>query len=329
MKVLVTGSEGSLMQAVIPKLIDQEYEVVGVDNLVRYGERLGHAGENYTFVKGDLTDRDFVSVLMREHKPHLIIQAAARIYGIGGFNRYCADILGEDITLHNNILKSAIDNGVERVAYISSSMVYEKCVQDVNVPVTEDMPFENIAPFTDYGLSKFTGERLSMAFSKQYGLEYTIWRPFNIITPYERSEGEIGTSHVFADFIKNIVLNKFTTLPIIGDGSQIRCFTWIDDVADAIAYHSFDEMTRNEIFNLGNPEPIRMTKLAEIIHEEAMEMGLIQPSTLDFKTVRKYNDDVLVRIPNVNKADLYFGWRAERSVRDSVRECLRGIANEL
>jgi nucleoside-diphosphate-sugar epimerase len=329
MKVLVTGSEGSLMQAVIPKLIDQGHEVVGVDNLVRYGERLGHAGENYTFVRGDLTDRDFVNVLMREHKPDYVIQAAARIYGIGGFNKYCADILGEDITLHNNILKSAVNNGVERVVYVSSSMVYEKCIQDTNFPVSEDMPFENIAPVTDYGLSKFTGEKLSMAFSKQYSMDYTIWRPFNIITPYERSEGEIGTSHVFADYIKNIVVNKMTTLPIIGDGLQVRCFTWIDDVASAIANSSFDEMTRNEIFNLANPEPVTMKHLANVIHQEAMEMGLIQPSNLDFKTVRKYNDDVLVRVPDTSKADLYFGWAAKRSLRESVRECLKGIANEL
>ena len=84
-------------------------------------------------------------------------------------------------------------------------MVYENCPQDINSPVIEDMIDNYPAPYTDYGLSKFVGERVSKAYFKQHGLKYTIWRPFNIITPYEKSESnDIGISHVFADYIKNI-----------------------------------------------------------------------------------------------------------------------------
>ena len=93
MKVLVCGSEGSLMQAVIPKLLRDKHAVYGVDNLCRYGGRLGIAGEDYEFRKADLTDRPSVNALVKSIQPDLIIQAAARIYGVGGFNKYCADIL--------------------------------------------------------------------------------------------------------------------------------------------------------------------------------------------------------------------------------------------
>jgi nucleoside-diphosphate-sugar epimerase len=325
MKVLVTGSEGSLMQAVIPHLIKKGHHVVGVDNLIRYGERLGHSGGGYKFIKVDLADPVLVEQIFKNEKPDVVIQAAARIYGVGGFNTFCADILGEDIALHNNVLKSSVSHGTKRVVYVSSSMVYENCPQNIDVPVTEDMPDNYPAPYTDYGLSKFTGERLSKAFAKQYGLEYTIWRPFNIITPYERSESDIGVSHVFADYIKNIVVDITRPVPIIGDGTQIRSFTWIHEVAEAIANHSFSENTKNEIFNLGNPEPISMIELAGIIHDVAVDENFLLSEHLTFKSVASYKNDVLVRIPDVSKAKTVLGWEAKQKIRESISKCLENL----
>ena len=319
-KILVCGSEGSLMQAVIPKLIEQGHKVVGADSLMRYGVQ---HGKDYGFHQIDLANPNLTSAMIEQEKPDYIIQAAARIYGVGGFNKYCADILGEDITLHNNVLKAAVKNNVKRVVYISSSMVYENCPQDMDYPVFESMLDSYPAPNTEYGLSKFTGERLSIAMSKQYGLDYTIWRPFNIITPHEKvNNQDLGVSHVFADFIENIVVKKMNPLPIIGDGSQIRCFTWIDEVADAIADHSFAENTKNEIFNLGNQEPISMIELAALIHLIASEKGLITSDGLLTETVANYKNDVQVRIPDVIKADVILDWTAKIKVADSIRRCL-------
>lgn len=319
-KILVCGSEGSLMQAVIPKLIEQGHKVVGADSLMRYGVQ---HGKDYGFHQIDLANPNLTSAMIEQEKPDYIIQAAARIYGVGGFNKYCADILGEDITLHNNVLKAAVKNNVKRVIYISSSMVYENCPQDMDYPVFESMLDSYPAPNTEYGLSKFTGERLSIAMSKQYGLDYTIWRPFNIITPHEKvNNQDLGVSHVFADFIENIVVKKMNPLPIIGDGSQVRCFTWIDEVADAIADHSFAENTKNEIFNLGNQEPISMIELAALIHLIASEKGLITSDGLLTETVANYKNDVQVRIPDVIKADVILDWTAKIKVADSIRRCL-------
>lgn len=320
-KILVTGSEGSLMQAVIPYLLKQGHEVLGVDNLFRYNDRLNIA-KGYLFENVDLTDAVAVEKLMSTFKPDYVIQAAARIFGVGGFNKYCADILYNDVTLHGNVLESAANWKVKRVVYISSSMVYENCPQSVDIPVSEDMIDKYPSPFTEYGMSKFVGERLSQAYAKQYGLDFTIWRPFNIITPYEKSEGEIGISHVFADYIRNIVIEKKNPLPIIGDGQQIRCFTWIHDVAQAIANHSFDEATRNETFNLGNPEPITMENLAKIIHSQAKERGLVQSDNLEFQTVTNYKNDVLVRIPDVRKAFEKLNWKTSLNVQDTIAICL-------
>ncbi len=325
-KILVTGSEGSLMQAVIPRLIANGHVVFGVDNLARYGERLGHAGTDYTFIKADLTDKESVNRLVEQVKPDFIIQAAATIYGVGGFNKYCGEMY-KDIALHDNVLRAAVAAGVKKVVYISSSMVYENCPQIIGEPVMEGMPDDYPAPYTDYGLSKFVGERVSKAYFKQHGLKYTIWRPFNIITPYEKSESEeVGISHVFADYIKNIVVERKHPLPIIGDGMQVRCFTWIDEVAQAIADYSFLEKTDNETYNLGNAEPISMRVLAEKIIDIAANEYQLFPSYYPlYETIGEYENDVRVRIPDVDKAEKELGWKAKLKVDDSVRMCLKYV----
>ena len=319
MRILVTGSEGSLMQAVIPLLLEKGHEVVGADNFARYGEI--ERERNYEFIRGDLTDADFVDSVVRD--VDAVIQAAALIYGVGGFNKYPADILAKDINLHQNIMYAMLRNGIKKMVYISSSMVYERCRTH---PSKEEDVDDSLIPSTDYGLSKLVGERITKAFHRQYGIGYTIWRPFNIITPYEVGESEQGLSHVFADFIRSIIKEGRTELPLIGDGEQVRCFTWIGDVARGIADFSFDERAADQAFNLGNPEPVTMKHLAELIYKGAHARGMIQNgSGLTYRTEKSFPDDVRIRIPDVSKAKEVLGWEPTLKVADSVDRCLEAM----
>jgi UDP-glucose 4-epimerase len=315
MKILVTGSEGSLMQSVIPKLIKNGHSVIGVDNFSRYGkiERV----RNYELIIGDLTDTNLVDKVTLNID--LIIQGAAIIYGVKGFPRYPADILGKDVTLHKNILSAALKNKVKKVVYISSSMVYERAE---NVPSEETDIDSMLIPLTDYGLSKLVGERLSIAYHNQYGLDFTIWRPFNIITPYEKAENEIGFSHVFADFIDRIIVKEENPLRVIGSGEQIRCFTWIDDVSDAIANFSTDSRSDNKIFNIGNPRPISMINLAKEIHSIAIKKNLIKNNPLTFTSIDAPKDDVQIRIPSIDKISKEFNWLPKISLDNALTICI-------
>jgi UDP-glucose 4-epimerase len=315
MKILVTGSEGSLMQSVIPKLIKNGHSVIGVDNFSRYGkiERV----RNYELIIGDLTDTNLVDKVTLNID--LIIQGAAIIYGVKGFHRYPADILGKDVTLHKNILSAALKNKVKKVVYISSSMVYERAE---NVPSEETDIDSMLIPLTDYGLSKLVGERLSIAYHNQYGLDFTIWRPFNIITPYEKAENEIGFSHVFADFIDRIIVKEENPLRVIGSGEQIRCFTWIDDVSDAIANFSTDSRSDNKIFNIGNPRPISMINLAKEIHSIAIKKNLIKNNPLTFTSIDAPKDDVQIRIPSIDKISKEFNWLPKISLDNALTICI-------
>jgi nucleoside-diphosphate-sugar epimerase len=161
-----------------------------------------------------------------------------------------------------------------------------------------------------------------MAFEEQYGVGYTIWRPFNIITPYEKSEDEAGISHVFADFLRKILYEKQNPMEIFGDGEQIRCFTWIDEVAGAIAAQSFADTTRNEAYNLANPEPVTMKELARRIFAKGKQRGIVEGDELAFDHVPIYDDDVKERIPAVEKATDDFGWDPQVKLDDSLERCI-------
>ena len=324
MRVMVAGSEGSLMQATIPHLLAAGNSVAGVDNFFRYGkiERC----RDYQFIEADLADRQVVRDVLRDHKIEMVIQAAARIFGVGGFHKYPADILSQDVLLHQNILSEGLAHGVLKIVYISSSMVYERAT---NVPTGEDDVRNMLIPFTDYGLSKLVGERLCAAFQRQYGLPYTVWRPFNILTPYEQGEEEQGISHVFADFIRKIVLEKRNPLEIIGDGEQVRCFTWIGDVAGAIAKYSFNPTTDNQVYNLGNPQPITMRELAHKIHAIAARLGAVpEEPALSFIHRRAYDDDVLVRIPSIEKAMRELKWSPRVLLDEALEICVSKVVME-
>jgi len=315
MKILVTGSEGSLMQSVIPRLLEQGHEITGVDNLYRHGQRSLLAGKQYKFVQQDLTDRSR-SVALCQNQDAVFL-AAAKIYGVGGFNHYCADIISDDTAIQGNVLQGCVKHGVSRVIYISSSMVYETCVQDTHHPVSEDLVNNCVMPRTDYGLVKLLGERMCQSFRTQYGLDYTIWRPFNIITPHESSMAEQGFSHVFADFINNIVVKGLNPLPILGDGEQIRCFTWIDDIANIIAQHSFSPDTLNQAYNICNVEPISMKDLAQRIYSRTG-----RPEALQFRTSGHYVNDVRVRVPDISKLRSIIGGRPFQDLDTSLDLCL-------
>ena len=316
MKVLVAGSEGSLMQRVIPLLIEEGHEVLGCDHMLRYGEI--QRQRSYDFRQCDLCSEPEAAEVTEG--VDVVIQAAAQVYGTRGFHTMGADILSDDVRLHTNLLRESVRQGVQRFVYISSSVIYEKAD---SFPLVEFDTEDMTPPSTDYGLSKLVGERLCVAYERDYGLPYTIWRPFNIITPHEKADAVQGISHVFADFIAMLLLRQQNPMDIIGNGHQTRCFTWIDDVAAPIAQHLVSEETRNEVFNLGNMEPVTMRGLAERIYAKGVEHGVIKPGgALAFNCLPAYPADVQRREPDSRKAGEVLGWKPTVGLDEALDRCI-------
>lgn len=314
--VLITGSEGSLAGWIIKKM-SNNYEVIGIDNCGRHGDHDRY--RSYEFEKGDLCDFDWVDQVFEKHRPDYVIHAAAQIYGVVGFHKYSADILGANSTSSHSVFSACTRHDVKKVAYISSSMVYERSVQ---VPFSEDQVSNLPCPSTGYGFSKLFGEKLLQEYGLQHGLDWVIWRPFNVVTPLESFENEFGIAHVVPDMIKKIMIDRCESVEIFGDGNQVRCFTWIDDVADLIVNWSWKDDTSKEIYNIGSETPCKIIDLTRLIWQRAHRR---ERFTRHFVT--GYKDDVIIRIPDCSKIRSLTGWKHSKTVDEMIDICIDACAH--
>lgn len=316
MKLLITGSEGRVISATIPHLLEAGHEIIGVDTCEKWGVR--SVLHDYRFVQADASDSATMRPLLQGVDG--VIQAAATLFGVVGFHRRCADVLAHDMAVHQNVLRMSVGTGVGRVVYISSSMVYEMCHTE---PYLEESVDDAVAPRTEYGLSKLVGERLSRAYWKQYALPFTIWRPFNVIDPNEVGTDDQGVSHVFADFIYRLIEQQQNPLEVLGDGRQIRSFVHIREISDAIARFSFDDRTHNQTYNLGRNEPVTVIELAQMIYRKACARGLIRkPGALEFRSLEVPATDVRRRVGCFSKAQKELNWNSTISLDQAIDDCL-------
>lgn len=309
--ILITGSEGSLAHWIINKISGTNI-IVGIDNCTRYG--VITRPRNYVFEQGDLCDAAWLESIFEKYKPTYILHCAAQIYGVVGFHKYSGDILAGNSISTSVLLQTAVKHRVEKVAYLSSSMVYER--SEV-FPLTEDMINNLPMPHTGYGFSKLFGEKLLEEYRKQYGLKYVIWRPFNIVTPLEYSESEPGIAHVIADFIQRIKLDQVDELEIFGTGNQTRCFSWIDDIASTIVDYSWTSITDYQAYNLSSEIPTKILDLAKMIWQKSN-----RNKEFKYKLIDSYIDDVIQRVPDCSKARAALGFKHTKSIEELLDICL-------
>jgi UDP-glucose 4-epimerase len=314
MNILITGSEGSLAQIVIPYLLKSGHNILGVDNFSRYGKI--DRKRSYDFICADLSDTKVIQSIFKKNEFDVAFHFAALVYGVVGFHKKPADTIADNNLITINLLKYGHEK-IKKFIYLSSSMVYEKSFK---WPHIEEDTITTPVMSTAYGLSKYIGERVIQSYEEQYGIKFVIWRPFNIITPFETPEEE-GFSHVFSDMIDKIINKQQYPLNIFGDGKQIRCFTNIYDVAEVIAKYSLEKKTDNQIINIGNPEPITVSELAQKVVHFGKQFGILDNAyKLKFNYQPIYDDDVKKRIPDVNKLKKMFGWNAKIKIDESLKE---------
>ena len=158
MKLLLCGSEGTILSQAIPHLLAAGHEVTGIDTCKKWGQRPKR--RDYRLYIGDCTDANVVRSLM--HGMEGVIQGVATLYGVVGYHEHAAEILTNDIAAHQTTLRVAADAGVSRVVFLSSSVVYEQSRHEPHRE--EEVEFAGI-PRTDYGISKIVNERLSRAYA--------------------------------------------------------------------------------------------------------------------------------------------------------------------
>lgn len=331
MKVLVTGSSGFIGGYVVEELLGRGHEVVGVDNHSKYG-RITKSYDShpaYRLVEGDVRDADLMTELLMDCDH--FIAGAALIGGISYFHTYAYDLLA----INERIMASSCDAAIkahrqgklQKVTYMSSSMVFESTT---TWPSKEGDERKVPPPLSSYGFQKLAVEYFARAAWDQYELPYTIVRPFNCVGVGEmRALGEVevlsgnvrlAMSHVVPDLVQKVFRGQ-DPLRILGDGSQVRHYTYGGDLAKGIATAMEHPAALNEDFNLSTAASTTVLELAELIWHKIK--GPDHPFT--YESDPAFEFDVQKRVPSVDKARDVLGFEATTPLDEILDEVIPWI----
>jgi nucleoside-diphosphate-sugar epimerase len=334
-KVLVTGSAGFIGGYIVAELLEQGYSVIGLDNLSKYGRvsRSFDGHSNYRLVIGDAADSILLEDLMKDCDH--VIAGAALIGGISYFHEYAYDLLAKNERMVAAICDAAIATQkkgfkLKKVTYLSSSMVYESTNR---WPSVEGDERKMAPPLSSYGFQKLAVEYFAKAAWDQYKLPYTICRPFNCVGIGEiRAVGgaqiksgnvDLALSHVVPDIVQKILKGQ-KPLHLLGNGSQIRHYTYGGDLAKGIVLAMKSPKAHNEDFNLSTAESTTVLALAEMIWKK---VNPDQKFEVTFDN--PYEHDVQKRIPSVLKAKELLGFEATTGLSEMLDEVIPWIQNAI
>jgi UDP-glucose 4-epimerase len=309
--VVVTGGAGFIGRAVVAELLQREYRVTVVDDLSKEG---AEPPAGVRFERIDLTDPARTRSVFDGHD--LCVNLAAKIGGIAYFHKFPAEILAENDRIYASTFRAAAELKFRRLVFISSSMVFERAT---SFPSKESDLQLIPPPVTAYGFSKLSGEYYCHAFHDQYGLPYTIIRPFNAYGPDELPGDEVGLAHVIPDLIKKVLDDPRGAKPLalLGSGEQTRCFTHVRDIGRGVVMAMEAEAARNQDFNISAAEETRIIDLARLIHD------LCRPGVpFRIEHVAPLPHDIQRRIPEVSKAREVVGWQAEIPLHRGLEEVI-------
>jgi nucleoside-diphosphate-sugar epimerase len=329
--VLVTGSAGFIGGYVVEELLQRGHSVVGVDNFSKYGP-VSHSyddDDRYRFVEGDARDVDLMTELLLECEH--FIAGAALIGGISYFHAYAYDLLATNERIMAASCDAAIkahrEGRLQKVTYMSSSMVFESAD---SWPSFEGQERQVPPPLSSYGFQKLAVEYFARAAHLQYGLPYTIVRPFNCVGIGERralgdaevlsGNVKLAMSHVVPDLVQKVLKGQ-DPLRILGDGTQIRHYTYGGDLARGIVTAMEHPAALNDDFNLSTARSTNVLELAEIIWRKVKGPDV----PFRFESDPPFEYDVQRRVPATEKARDVLGFEATTSLEEMLDEVIPWI----
>ena len=281
LRILVTGGAGFIGSWLVNELVARGHEVTSVDSLL--GGRMDNVNKKCRFVKLDLRNFEKTDKLVKG-KDVIFHLAAYAAEGQSLFSPIAINDL--NITPMNNLLVSSANHAVSRFVFLSSMAIYG----NQKPPFREDAPRRPVDP---YGLGKAYCEGMLEVFAKNYGFEYVILRPHNVFGPRQN----------ISDPYRNVLgiwMNRIMRgLPpvIYGDGKQTRAFSYIEDVAPAIANATSSRRVDGEIMNVGSDEVASINDACKIVLETSkskMEPIHVKPRPAEVRhawcTVKKSID---------------------------------------
>jgi len=271
-KVLVAGANGMVGSAIVRNL-----ESKGYNNIIK--------GTRNTV---DFTDQEATDKFFQLTKPEYVFVAAAKVGGIMANNNYKADFLTENLRIQTNIIDSSYRWGVEKLLFLGSSCIYPKFATQ---PITEDQLMTGaLEPTNDaYAIAKIAGIMMCQAYRQQHGFNAISLMPTNLYGPNDNFD--LNSSHVLPAMIRKFheaaqagyVIDYGgpwygPTVQLWGDGSAMREFLHVDDLAEA-CYVCMEKYDESEHINVGTGEDVTIKQLAETIARVADYPGEIEWDT--------------------------------------------------
>jgi len=296
--------------------------------------RRGHDDDpRYQLVEGDAKDVKLLTELALDCDH--VVAGAAMIGGISYFHEFAYDLLAENERICAATFDAAIagrrSGRLERITVISSSMVFESAEV---FPTPEGAERTSPPPRSTYGFQKLAVEYFAHGAHEQYSLPYTIVRPFNCVGIGERralrdhdimsGNVKLAMSHVVPDLCQKVLKGQ-DPLHILGDGGQVRHYTYGGDLARGIRMAMESPRAVNQDFNLSTAQSTTVRELAEAIWRKVY--GDLAPLRLVFDP--PYEHDVQRRVPDVHKAREILGFEATTSLDSMLDEVIPWIREEI
>ena len=336
MRILVTGAAGFINGYLVPELLEAGHEVIGLDDFSKYGRLVKSYDDHprYRFVEGDAKDTRLLTELAVDCDQ--VVAAAAMIGGISYFHEFAYDLLAENERILASTFDAAIEaherTGLQRIVVISSSMVFESATQ---FPTPEGAQLTSPPPVSTYGFQKLAAEYFATGAWEQYELPYTIVRPFNCVGIGERralrdtdvmsGNIKLALSHVVPDLALKCLQGQ-DPLHILGEGNQVRHYTYGGDLARGIRLAMESPKAVNEDFNLSTDRSTTVLELAEAIWTRVHgDDG----KPFRYVTDPPFEHDVQRRVPDVRKAREVLGFEATTTLDTMLDEVIPWIKAEL
>ena len=243
-KIYVAGHDGMVGSAIVRNLQSKGYK----NFVFRHFREL------------DLRNQEAVNKFFEQEKPDYVFLAAAKVGGIGANTEQIADFLYENMMIEMNVINAAFRNGVKKLEFLGSSCIYPKFAPQ---PMKENcLLTSSLEPTNEgYALAKISGLKYCEYLNRQYGTNYISVMPTNLYGPNDNYHPE--HSHVLPALIRRFHEAKLNNLPSVtcwGDGTPLREFMFVDDMADACVF-LMNNYEGNETVNIGTGKELTIKQL--------------------------------------------------------------------
>ena len=296
MTIVVAGATGLAGSAIVRAFEKAGKEVVGINRSVV-----------------DLLDLSATKKFLKDVAPSMVIDAAARVGGIGANNAFPVEFLTDNIRIQSNLMDAAHEAKVGRFIFLGSSCIYPRdCAQPIKEEYLMTGPLETTN--SAYAIAKIAGIELINSYRKEYGHKWISLMPTNLYGPNDNFE--LQGSHVLPAFIRRFVEATEKNAPtetLWGTGAPKREFLHVDDLANAVLIAS-EKYDSSMHLNIGSGQDLSIKELAELVADIAGYKGEIKwDSSKPDGTPRKVLDVTKVKS---------LGWSPAISLRDGIASAM-------